>query len=215
MKPERLIAMAGIRNQVALRSRTDTAPGSFSLARTVPQSLAVGRGSPASHREWLTTRKELPMLSVTGIVTVRDPPNHREFSTESGKFIEFDVVSDDPLACRDRRKQAKHVHRAVLWVRTEDVAEWRAKLAPGAVFYISAGTLAMKERETLKHPIPELRLDRERFHPLAACCSEKAVAANGSNGQPIGESQPLAPKVPTGGGPTQGAPPARKSVVPF
>lgn len=99
------------------------------------------------------------MLNVYGMVVIPSEPQLRITEGSKGSYLNFQVVSQD-------NKKTIHRYNANLWIPNEEVNEWKDKVSPGNIFFISAGRWTMKEYEGGKYPIPQLNLDRFNFKKL-------------------------------------------------
>lgn len=97
------------------------------------------------------------MLNVFGLAVIPAEPDLQIKETGKGAFLNFVVASPD---------EKKNIHRynASMFVNENEIADWKNKIVPGNVFFISAARWQMREYEGCKYPIPQLSLDKYHFH---------------------------------------------------
>lgn len=111
------------------------------------------------------------MLQVTGIVAIPSEPNINLSPIQGGgTFLNFDVVSADPQDPTNPEKL--HKYRATIFLKDDEVKEWKKLIVPGSVFWIAgqSGWVAKvsqtsKEKDK-KYPMNMLKLDRFNFRPM-------------------------------------------------
>src|SRR5687767_2606873 len=121
------------------------------------------------------------MLSVNGVITVEETMNLKAWPRPKGTMLEFDVRSIDH---KEDSQQRVHRYRAVLWVPTDDVDRWTKEIQPGNTYLVEHGSWKMKERQNLKHPIPELKLDRLALRRLGNAKDLPGLEISAEGGSP-------------------------------
>jgi hypothetical protein len=97
------------------------------------------------------------MLNVFGLAVVPAEPNLQIKETNKGAFFNFTLAAPDD-------KKNIHRYNANIFIPENEITDWKNKLVPGNVFFISGARWEMREYEEGKYPIPRLKLDRYHFH---------------------------------------------------
>lgn len=99
-------------------------------------------------------------LSVTGFVTIPKDHQLKDIAVGKGVYLDFYVAfpgkdnNGNPLF---------HRYRANMWVPEDTVQNWREQIAPGSVFYIHGGFWSAVEKEGIKYPMNQLKLNHTGF----------------------------------------------------
>jgi GTP1/Obg family GTP-binding protein len=99
------------------------------------------------------------MLTVSGLCVIPAEPQLKLFENTKGAWFNFTIVSID-------EKKDIHRYQANMFVKKEQIEEWKNKITSGNVFHIDIAKWRMKEWEGGKYPFPVIELSPYNFKKL-------------------------------------------------
>ena len=104
------------------------------------------------------------MLQCNGLIAIPSKPK-LQFTpwNDSGFFVSFDVVSQEPIRDRSKGSHKIHYYQANMFVNRDRKKHWEELIKPGEIFLIRTADFSSIIREGFTNPICQIKFSEKNF----------------------------------------------------